>query len=78
MQSKYFKDISKRLDDTVYGLNDAKNQIKRLLAQWVNGNDQGYVFGFEGPPGTGKTTLAKNGVLTVCVMNLITRDHLYL
>ena len=28
----------------MYGLSDAKNQIKRLLAQWVNGNDQGYVF----------------------------------
>ena len=63
LQSKYFRDISKRLDNTVYGLDDAKNQIKRLLAQWVNGNDQGYVFGFEGPPGTGKTTLAKNGIV---------------
>ena len=61
-QSKYFKNISKTLDSTVYGLEDAKNQIKRLLAQWINGNDQGYVFGFEGPPGTGKTTLAKNGI----------------
>ena len=61
-QSKYFKDVSKTLDNAVYGLDDAKNQIKRLLAQWVNGNDQGYVFGFEGPPGTGKTTLAKQGI----------------
>lgn len=61
-QSKYFKEVSDRLDKSVYGLSDAKNQIKRLLAQWVNGNDQGYVFGFEGPPGTGKTTLAKQGI----------------
>ena len=61
-QSKYFKEVSNRLDKSVYGLSDAKNQIKRLLAQWVNGNDQGYVFGFEGPPGTGKTTLAKQGI----------------
>ena len=61
-QSKYFREISDRLDTSVYGLADAKNQIKRLLAQWVNGNDQGYVFGFEGPPGTGKTTLAKQGI----------------
>jgi len=61
-QSKYFKEVSRKLDNAVYGLDDAKNQIKRLLAQWVNGNDQGYVFGFEGPPGTGKTTLAKKGI----------------
>ena len=61
-QSIYFKEIADRLDTTVYGLDDAKNQIKRLLAQWINGNDQGYVFGFEGPPGTGKTTLAKQGI----------------
>jgi ATP-dependent Lon protease len=61
-QAKYFRDASARLDKAVYGIPDAKNQIKRLLAQWVNGNDQGYVFGFEGPPGTGKTTLAKQGI----------------
>ena len=52
------------------GLDDAKNQIKRLLAQWVNGNDQGYVFGFEGPPGTGKTTLAKQGIATCLIDEL--------
>ena len=61
-QSKYFKNVSKNLDKAIYGLDDAKNQIKRVLAQWINGTDKGYVFGFEGPAGTGKTTLAKKGI----------------
>ena len=36
-----------------------KIQIKRIIAQWINGDMKGYCFGFEGPPGTGKTSLAK-------------------
>jgi endopeptidase La len=61
-QSAYFTDVSSKLDSVTYGLNEAKNQIKRLIAQWINGNDQGNVFGLEGPPGTGKTTLIKQGL----------------
>lgn len=58
----YIKNVDTILDSAVYGLDEAKNQIKRIIAQWINGEDRGYVFGFEGPPGTGKTTLAKQGI----------------
>ena len=50
----YIKNVSDTLDNAVYGLNEAKNQIKRVIAQWIHGNMNGYVFGFEGPAGTGK------------------------
>lgn len=59
---KYIKQVQETLDKAVYGQHDAKKEIKRIIAQWINGEMKGYVFGFEGPPGTGKTSLAKKGI----------------
>ena len=59
---KYLNDSNKILDDAVYHQEEAKIQIKRIIAQWINGEMKGYCFGFEGPPGTGKTSLAKKGI----------------
>ena len=50
------------MEDSVYGHKDAKRQIERILGQWINGEQSGYCFGFEGPPGVGKTSLALNGI----------------
>ena len=50
------------LDEAIYGHKNAKQQIKRIIGQWINGEHTGYCFGFEGPPGLGKTSLAKRGL----------------
>ena len=58
----YMNDVHKTLDDSVYGHQDAKKQIERIIGQWITGEQSGYCFGFEGPPGVGKTSLAKEGI----------------
>ena len=64
----YMHDVDKILDKCTYGQNDAKNQMKRIIAQWINGNSKGQCFGLHGPPGVGKTTLCKNG-LSKCLFD---------
>ena len=54
--------INDTLDDAVHGHKNAKRQLERIIGQWINGVQTGYCFGFEGPPGVGKTSLAKNGL----------------
>ena len=55
-------DVRDTLDNAVHGHSSAKRQIERIVGQWVNGEQTGYCFGFEGPPGVGKTSLAKKGI----------------
>jgi len=50
------------LDNSIYAHNHAKNQIMKIIGQWMNGEQTGYCFGFEGSPGVGKTSLAKKGL----------------
>ena len=52
-----------KLDDAVYGLNDAKMQIMQMLGQLIsNPNSIGGSVALKGPPGTGKTSLIKEGI----------------
>jgi len=60
--SQYMKDVKANLDLSVHGHDNAKEQIETIIAQWINGEKSGYCFGFEGPPGIGKTSLAKKGI----------------
>ena len=60
--SGYMRDVSATLDRAVHGHSNAKRQVQRIIGQWMTGESTGYCFGFEGPPGVGKTSLAKKGI----------------
>lgn len=55
----YINSVKIILDNTVHGHKNAKNQIQRIISQWVNGEQKGNCLGFEGSPGVGKTTFAR-------------------
>jgi ATP-dependent Lon protease len=65
---EYVTAVSETLDSAVHGHVQAKRQIERIVGQWISGESTGYCFGFEGPPGCGKTSLAKYG-LANCLKN---------
>jgi len=59
----FMNSAKKTLDDCVYGLNDAKLQIMQMLGQWiVNPESVGTSIAIHGPPGTGKTSIVKEGI----------------
>ena len=58
----YMNLVTNTLNNSVHGHKKAKRQVERIIGQWINGEKSGYCFGFEGPPGVGKTSLAKRGL----------------
>lgn len=61
--TSFLSNIRERLNKAVFGHEDAKEQIIRLLAQWIsNPQSKGLVIGIEGVMGCGKTTLVKEGI----------------
>ena len=60
--------VNEILEQSVHGHKNAKRQIERIVGQWITGKQSGYCFGFEGPPGLGKTSLAKRG-LSKCLQD---------
>ncbi len=60
---EFMESAQKTLNEAVYGLNDAKMQIMQMLGQFLtNPSAIGSAIAIHGPPGTGKTSLVKNGI----------------
>ena len=61
--SKFMETSMNTLDTCVFGLNDAKMQILQMIGQWIsNPAAMGTAIAIKGPPGTGKTSLIKEGI----------------
>jgi ATP-dependent Lon protease len=59
----FMENAQKTLNDAVYGLNDAKMQIMQMLGQLLtNPQSIGTSIAIHGPPGTGKTSIVKEGI----------------
>jgi len=51
----FLKEVKTTLDKTVFGQNDVKNQLMRIMAQWISNPDaKGNCIGLQGSPGVGK------------------------
>lgn len=59
----FLQTMRQSLDKTVYGHQEAKDQLMRIFAQWVsNPGSRGHCIGIQGSPGVGKTALIKEGL----------------
>ena len=59
----FMENAQKILNEAVYGLNDAKMQIMQMLGQLIiNPKSIGTAIAIHGAPGTGKTSLVKEGI----------------
>ena len=61
--TEFLQNAKKILDECTYGLEEAKMQIMQMVGQWItNPQSVGSAIAINGPMGTGKTSLIKDGV----------------
>ena len=58
---EYLNNIEKKLKELTFGHEEAKKSLLQTIGKWIsNPSSQGTCFGLVGPPGVGKTLLAKS------------------
>ena len=60
---EFIQDTYHKLNNAIYGHNEAKTHILQVLGKWIKNPDSGgNVLAIQGPMGNGKTTLVKEGI----------------
>lgn len=58
---EYLTNVETKLNNSCYGHDEAKKLLIQMIGKWIsNPTSQGTCFGLVGPPGVGKTLLAKS------------------
>jgi endopeptidase La len=58
---EYLTNVEEKLKKSSYGHEEAKKTLLQIIGKWIsNPSSQGTCFGLVGPPGVGKTLLAKS------------------
>jgi len=60
---KFLTQLENKMNNAVYGHDEAKKQIVQIMAQTIrNPSCKGNIIGIYGPPGNGKSSLIKEGI----------------